>query len=90
MQELDATWGRVLRIWWLFLWRSLIGAVLLGAIIGAVFGFIIGVLGLSHQIIAVGSPIIGAIVGSIWAVLVMRMALRKHYSDFRIVLVPRS
>ena len=40
MQELEVTWQRVARIWWLIVWRALLGGTLLGAAIGFIIGFI--------------------------------------------------
>ena len=90
MEELEPTWGRAFRVWWLIVWRSLLGAVVFGAIVGGIFGFVIGILKLPVEIITVVSPILGAVIGLVWAVMVTRMALRKKYSDFRIALVPHS
>jgi len=87
MQELEPTWGRMLAVWWLIFWRSLIGSFVVGAVIGFVFGFIGRLLGVSqtvHQIL----PILGGLAGLCWSFLVIRMALRKRYGDFRIALVP--
>ena len=90
MQELEASWGRVLRVWWLMTWRSILGAIVIGGVAGGILGFVIGILQLPVEIIAVGGPILGAVIGLVWWVVVVRMALRKKYSDFRIALVPRT
>jgi hypothetical protein len=34
MQELETTWPRVLAVWWLIIWRGLVGAFLLGVALG--------------------------------------------------------
>jgi hypothetical protein len=88
MQELELTWGRVMSVWWLLTWRSMLGAIVLGALVGGIFGFVIAASGQSPQIIAAVSPFLGMIVGILWVIAVVRMALRKRYSGFRIVLVP--
>ena len=90
MQQLEVTWGRVLRVWWLIFWRSTLGATVFGAIIGFVFGFVVAFTGLPRGLITTVSPILGAIIAIFWAMLVVRMALRKTYSDFQIMLVPRD
>ena len=87
MQELDVTWKRVLSVWWLSMWRGLVG----GVILGGLFGGIVGV-----AAVAAGKPdsaaywgeIFGIVVGVVWGFFVIKMALRKKYSEFRIVLVP--
>jgi hypothetical protein len=88
MQELESTWKRIIAVWWLIFWRGTLGGVLLGAVFGFVEGFIGGMLGWSPQSITLITGTTGAIVGFVWFVLVVRMALRKHYGDFRIALVP--
>ncbi|MGH6767636.1 MAG: hypothetical protein ACRECO_01300 [Xanthobacteraceae bacterium] len=90
MQELEPTWGRALSVWWLITWRSMLGAVVLGAIVGGIFGFIVAMAGGSPQLIGAVSPFLGMIVGLVWVIAVVRMALRKKYSGFRIALVPRE
>jgi uncharacterized membrane protein len=90
MQELEPTWGRALRVWWLIVWRSMLGAIVFGAIVGGIFGFVVGILQLPAQIITTFAPLLGGSIGLVWAVMVTRMALRKRYSDFRIALVPRT
>jgi uncharacterized membrane protein YdjX (TVP38/TMEM64 family) len=90
MQELEVTWGRVVSVWWLLAWRATLGAVLLGAAQGFIEGAAMGAAGASLQVITLVTQITGAIIGAIWFFLVVRMALRKHYKEFRIALVPRT
>jgi len=90
MHELEPTWGRTIAVWWLIFWRGLLGSMLLGGVIGFVFGFTAALSGMSPQTIAAISPFLGALVALPWAVLVVQMALRKQYSDFRIALLPRT
>jgi hypothetical protein len=88
MQELEPSWQRVIAVWWLIFWRGTLGGVLLGAVVGFIEGFTGGMLGASPQSITVVTSISGGVVGLAWIILVVRMALRKHYGDFRIALVP--
>jgi hypothetical protein len=90
MQELEPTWGRTIAVWWLIFWRGLLGSMLLGGVIGFIFGFVAAMSGMSPQQIATISPFLGAAVALPWAILVVKMALQKTYSDFRIALVPRT
>jgi hypothetical protein len=90
MQELEPTWSRALRIWWLLLWRGILGAALIGAVAGFVVGFIGGLTGVPTATITLVSGILGGLIGIGWAIVVVRMALRKRYGDFRIVLVPHG
>jgi uncharacterized MnhB-related membrane protein len=88
MQELEATWGRVIAICWLIIWRGTLGAMILGGVLGFIIGFVGAILGFAQEATAL-SAIVGAIAGLAWYAFVVRMALRKHYKDFRIALVPR-
>jgi hypothetical protein len=94
MQELDVTWGRAFRVWWLLLWRWAVGGMVLSFVAGFVFGVIYGVLarvfGWPSGGASIGGAVLGLIVGGLWAILVVRMALNKKYAEFRIVLVPNS
>jgi membrane associated rhomboid family serine protease len=87
MQELEVTWPRVFAICWLMFWRGVVGALVIGAVIGFIIGFVGALAGLRAHT-ALAAPIVGAIFGLIWWVYVVRMALRKHYADFRIALLP--
>ena len=86
MQELDPTWRRTLSVWWLVMWRGLLGGTAIGFAIGFVVGAIRMALGIPQLSQAV--PILGAITAGLWFLLVVRMALRKRYKGFRIALVP--
>ncbi|MGY3441617.1 GYF domain-containing protein [Bradyrhizobium sp. USDA 4473] len=90
IQELDITLGRLLRIYWLFIWRSLLGSVLIGAAIGFVIGLVMGVLGAPKPLLQSTTGLAGAVVGLIWSIVCLRMALEKKYSGFRIALLPRE
>ena len=89
MQELEPTWQRALSVWWLLAWRGTVGAVLLMALVGAVFGFVDGVTGVSMASLRDVIVTLAVLVSLVWAILVVRMALRKQYGKFRIALVPR-
>jgi hypothetical protein len=87
---LEVTWGRATRVWWSIMWRAVLFAGIAGGIFGFVAGGALGAGGASGQAISLivtwGGVLIGVPVG-IW---VTRLVLRKSWSDFRIVLVPRD
>ncbi len=90
MQELEVTWARVLRVWWLIEWRAIAGGLVTGGALGAVLGV---ALAFSDWDSSQASPFylaIGTAVGIAWTLIAVRMALRKQYRDFRIVLLPRD
>ena len=79
MKELEATWGRVLDVWWSLVWRG----VTIGIVAGIAADFVLEFVSVPDYSKYVGA--IAGFFGGIWAVSV---AIRTHYSDFRIVLVP--
>src|SRR5262245_3455450 len=89
MQELEVTWGRVISVWWLFAWRGLLGSVVIGAAVGFVIGLAGFAAGISLQAVNNISTVAGAAVGLLWAIVVVRMALKKSYREFRVALIPR-
>lgn len=90
MQEMEITWSRVAAVWWLIAWRAGLGGALIGAVLGFVIGFVGAALGASLQGITITSSLVGALVGLFWSLVVVRMALRKQYGDFRLALVART
>jgi hypothetical protein len=87
---LEVTWFRAMKVWWSLGWR----AILFGALAGGVAGFVIGLLGAaagvpSEQISRYGG-LAGIAVGIPVGIWVVRIVLRKSWSDFRIVLVPNT
>jgi hypothetical protein len=86
--ELEVTWQRVARIWWLIVWRAMLGGLLIGVILGFIIGFIEGLIGLSLQTISISGAVAGWLGGLPWGLVVVRMALRKRYNDFRLALAP--
>lgn len=89
MPELEPTWKRALSIWWLFVWRGIVGAVLLGGVIGAFYGVLAFILGLPENVMTGIGGGVGMVIGVIWSIFVMRMALRKQYRHFRLAVLAR-
>ena len=79
MKEIEATWGRILEVWWSLVWRG----VTVGIVAGIAANFVLEFVGVPDYGKYVGT--IAGFFGGIWAV---RTAIRTSYSDFRIVLVP--
>ncbi|MEE8530759.1 MAG: hypothetical protein V3S34_00925 [Hyphomicrobium sp.] len=90
MQELDPTWGRVMSVWWLLAWRTMVGAVLLGGAVVFVFGAITALADWPADKIQSVSAVLGGVIGALWGIVVVSMALKKRFGDFRIALVPIS
>ena len=88
MQELEVTFSRVMSVWWLCIWRAALGGFVFGGIAGFIVGFAFGILRLPLD--PVFPTIAGGIIGFVWFIVVVRMALRKKYRNFRIALLPNS
>ena len=88
--ELEITWKRVVRIWWSFLWRNflaILGAVIIGAIVGFIFGLILGSMGVSVKTITMIVRPIGFLIGLGISVIPLKMVLGKDFGEFRLVLI---
>ncbi len=90
MQELEVTLGRLVRIYWLLIWRSVLGALLIGFALGFILGLVLGALGVPLAQIKVISGAVGIVGGAVWGLFCLKMTLQKKYREFRIVLVPRE
>lgn len=92
--ELEVTWGRVVRIWWAFLWRNIIaiiGAMIVGAIVGGVLGFIMAMAGASKETIQLVAAPIGGILGLLISIIPIKLVLdKKDFGDFRLVLIKKQ
>lgn len=87
-KELDPTFRRMLPVWWLFAWRGTLCGALLGGLVGFVIALAWMALQISPENLNLVTAIAGGLVGLVWGFVVLRMALRKKYSGFRIALVP--
>ena len=86
--ELEPTFERTISVWWLLIWRGTICGALMGGMLGVVIGAVWYALQLSPENMQMVAKIAGGLVGLAWGFVVLRMALRKNYSGFRIALVP--
>jgi len=88
-------------IWWLGLWRTLLGASLLGALAAVLTKLVVVMISL--VIAGEGTPnypseastqllgmIVGGLLGLWWGFVVFGMVFRKNYRDFRIALIARE
>jgi hypothetical protein len=90
MLELEVSLGMLLRIYWLFMWRSVLGALVIGFTLGFIVGVVFSLLGVPLTQAKTTGGVLGMIGGLAWALLCLKMALKKKYRDFRIILVPRE
>ncbi len=88
--EVQATWGRAVRVWWAFLWRNLlavIAAVLMGAIVGGIIGAILGAMGVTADTVRLVTAPIGGIMGLLISIIPIKLILNKDFGEFRLVLL---
>jgi LytS/YehU family sensor histidine kinase len=74
-------------IWWLFVWRGMLGGFVAGAVAGALTGLFGAILGYAREDVVFASSALGGLAGLIWGIVVVRMMLKKRYRGFRIALI---
>jgi hypothetical protein len=89
MHELEITFQRLASIVWLVLWRGTLGGFLAGAVAGALAG-VAAAIAQRPELGAVAGGFAGLAVLPFWWFVVINMALKKRYADFRIALVPKN
>ena len=87
---IEVTWGRAIKVWWSLIWRAVLFGGLAGMVAGGVVGGILGAMGAPLQTISTVGGWLGILIGIPVGIWVVRSALRKSWSDFRIVLIPVS
>lgn len=89
MQELEMTWERVMRVWWLIAWRGLMGGWILAVALAFLLGEAGGRLGLDFPTTAAIATTLSWLTGLAWGLFVVKWALKKNYKDFRLALVAK-
>lgn len=87
MEQLEVTWWRATRIWWSLAWRSIFYTLLFTFLLGIIIGLLAATLGVAERIRPY-AEVIGFIIGIPIGIWVVKIVMEKHYSDFRIVLLP--
>ena len=90
MHELEITWERVARVWWLIAWRGLLGGWIPAVVLAFLMGEAGGWLGLDFPTTAAIATALSWLAGLAWGLVVVKMALKKHYQEFRLALVAKS
>ena len=91
--ELEVTWERAVRVWWAFLWRSIV-AVFASMLICGILGFVIGFVG---TLLHVPIPVLYGLVmilsfgiGLAISIVPLKLILGKDFGEFKLVLVGRQ
>jgi len=87
VHELEPSWERVIRVWWLIAWRNVAGSIVIGAVIGGIVGLSAFLAGVPIVTLLVPIRIVAVIAAVLWTGFVVRSALRKRYRGFRIAIV---
>lgn len=80
------TFEELLTIWWAITWRTVIAAVAIGFVLGAIGGIAMGIAGHQEASADVGGLLgyLGSFPASFWAV---RNVLKKRFKRFKLELV---
>jgi hypothetical protein len=89
MQDIESSWDKVLRVAWLLTWRGLFGGLVIGFLLGYAIDLGLGLI-LGQVLDRTAGAVLKLVVLLVWWPFVVRMALKKRYRDFRIVLVPHG
>ena len=80
MQTIEATWARVMKLWWSFMWRMLIA--------GSIFGFILSVMNPIMQLSQVTLMLANSTIGFGFSVWVFKELVGISYTDCRLAFIP--
>lgn len=85
----EVTYMRAFKVWWSLLWRSALFTFLMAAVGSFTIGFIlrIDLLAPANTIKKIVCQALFFIIGLLVNIAIMRIVLKKRYSDFRIALI---
>ncbi|PJB23140.1 MAG: hypothetical protein CO113_18860 [Elusimicrobia bacterium CG_4_9_14_3_um_filter_62_55] len=87
MERLEPTRQLALKIWWAFIWRAVIIAVLGGFAVGVVFGALSVAIRVDPQALNGVSGLLGLGIGAVVSIEVMFRILKKKFNGFEIALL---
>lgn len=86
MQELELTWSQVIRIWWAIFWRWLVLNQFTVAVLGAVIGIPLLLIGHREWVRADQWALASLIAYFPSAAVAVRLALKAPHKGFRVVI----
>ena len=92
MAEFDfvqVTWKRAFKVWWSLVWMGLLFIFLATAGLGFVLGFFMQLARVEPEIIKTVCIIAGYIASIPMGIVVTKLVLKKHYSDFKIASITK-
>lgn len=90
METVDVTLGRVVKIWWFFMWRTVLFSTIAGIVAGFLLGLLLLFVGMAEATKQGIAEIAGALITIPIGIWVVSQLFEKRFSDFRLVLVPRD
>lgn len=87
MEQVEVTWIRIARIYWLVLWRGMLFGILGTLVAGFLLPVILSPFHVSEVVFVWSARAIGALIGIVVGIVVFRMLFDKVFTDFEVVLV---
>jgi len=87
MERIEPTRQLALKVWWAFIWRAIVFAVLSGFLIGIVFGVLALVVRADPEAMSGVSGLLGLVLGIGVSVEVMFRVLKKKFDGFEVALI---
>ncbi len=91
--ELQATWRRVIRVWWALAWRNVLvtmAAMIVSFFAGFLLGLILEAFGVPVKIIQVVSFPLGMAIGLAFSLIPIWLIFGKDFGEFRLVLMGKQ
>lgn len=87
MERIEPTRALALKVWWAFLWRSVVFACLSGFAVGFLFALAALALKLPPEIVSAVSGLFGVVLGALLSIEAMYRVLRKRFAGFELALL---
>jgi len=91
-QAMPRSFGRTIRVWWAFCWRTMVYSLIVRFAGSVALGFTIGILSSMSRAAAAWVPIIAEVVidGAVGLFVIYSAILDEEFGDFRVALLPRE
>lgn len=87
MERIEPTRSLALKVWWAFMWRAVVFALLSGFAVGIVVGLLSVLLRLAPESVSTLSGLLGLVLGAVVSIEVMYRLLGKKFDGFEIALI---
>jgi len=87
MERMEPTRGIALQVWWAFIWRAIVFALVSGFAVGLGVGLLAAAMRLTPEQVSPISGVCGLVIGAAVSIEVMFRLLRKKFSGFEIAIV---